>query len=139
MGAQAYQAAIETRASTALARIEPGWRVEQSIARSRRSKLPGTTRLPMGWLTNASPRARRTVGAAVYPKEAVVHRMDLLLPPPPGAHVITLHDVVAWRFSDESPPVGAAAERLAMPMQWCAYRSSQRKRLSTSSASKLRM
>lgn len=36
--------------------------------------------------------------------------MNLELPPAPGADVITIHDVVAWRFSDESPPVAAAIE-----------------------------
>ncbi|GAA1799095.1 glycosyltransferase [Agromyces neolithicus] len=36
--------------------------------------------------------------------------MNLELPPAPGADVITLHDVVAWRFPDESAPVPAAIE-----------------------------
>lgn len=36
--------------------------------------------------------------------------MNLELPPAPGADVITVHDVVAWRFPDESPPVPAAIE-----------------------------
>jgi glycosyltransferase involved in cell wall biosynthesis len=36
--------------------------------------------------------------------------MDLELPPYPGRDVITLHDVVAWRFDDEAPPVPAAAQ-----------------------------
>ncbi len=35
--------------------------------------------------------------------------MNLELPPAP-LEVITLHDVVAWKYSDESPPVAAAAE-----------------------------
>ncbi|WP_254431239.1 glycosyltransferase [Agromyces sp. Marseille-P2726] len=34
--------------------------------------------------------------------------MNLELPPAPGVDVITIHDVVAWRFPDESPPVPAA-------------------------------
>ena len=36
--------------------------------------------------------------------------MNLELPPSPYADVITLHDVVAWDFPDESAPVRAAAE-----------------------------
>ncbi len=80
MGAQTYQVAIGTRAKKALDQIAGSWRVEQSVARSLRPTLPGTTRLPMGWLTNAPPRARRAIGAAVYPRQAVVHRMDLTLP-----------------------------------------------------------
>src|SRR5690606_41976128 len=38
--------------------------------------------------------------------------MDLILLPPPGPHVVTLHDVVAWEFSGESSPVRAATEEL---------------------------
>jgi len=36
--------------------------------------------------------------------------MSLELPPSAAADVITLHDVVAWRFADESAPVAASAE-----------------------------
>jgi glycosyltransferase involved in cell wall biosynthesis len=35
--------------------------------------------------------------------------MNLELPPAP-LEVITLHDIVAWKYADESPPVAAAAE-----------------------------
>ena len=38
--------------------------------------------------------------------------MNLELPPSPHADVVTLHDVVAWKFPDESAPVAAAAEEL---------------------------
>ncbi|WP_238695274.1 glycosyltransferase family 4 protein [Ornithinimicrobium flavum] len=38
--------------------------------------------------------------------------MDLILPPPAGPDVVTLHDVVAWEFKDESAPVAAAASEL---------------------------
>ena len=53
---------------------------------------------------------RRNIGRLVYGRDQVVHRMNLELPPAPGADVITVHDVVAWRFPDESPPVPAAIE-----------------------------
>ena len=36
--------------------------------------------------------------------------MNLELPPSPHGDVITVHDVVAWRFPDESAPVPAAVE-----------------------------
>lgn len=39
--------------------------------------------------------------------------MNLELPPGRAGNVVTLHDVVAWRFPDESPPVAAAREELA--------------------------
>ncbi|MEA5153887.1 glycosyltransferase [Raineyella sp.] len=110
MGAQVYQEEIASRAAAALEALEPGWTVDRTIARSLRSPLPGNRRLPMGWLTHASPAARRVLGRSIYPRGAVVHRMNLELPPAPGADVITLHDVVSWRFPDESAPVAAAAE-----------------------------
>ena len=48
-----------------------------------RARIPGTVRLPMGWLTTAAPSARRAVGRLIYPRGAVVHRMNLELPPAP--------------------------------------------------------
>lgn len=55
-------------------------------------------------------KTRRRVGRWLYGRSGVVHRMSLELPPSPRCDVITLHDVVAWRFPDESRPVGAAVE-----------------------------
>lgn len=112
MGAQVYQEEIASRAAAALDARSPGWTVHRTIARSLRSPLAGNRRLPIGWLTHASPAARRTLGRIVYPPGAVVHRMNLELPPPPGPDVVTLHDVVAWAYPDESAPVAAAAEEL---------------------------
>lgn len=113
MGAQAYQAAITDRARHALAEQSAGpWTVRSLVARSLRSDLPGNRRLPMGRLFTASQRERRLLGRLVWPRSAVVHRMDLILPPPAGPDVVTLHDVVAWKFEDESAPVQAAAAEL---------------------------
>ena len=64
----------------------------------------------MGWLQEASPAARRAVGRLLYPRDAVVHRFNLELAPAAGRDVITLHDLVAWTFPDESAPVRAAAD-----------------------------
>ncbi len=111
MGAQGYEAAVAGRAEAALRATGPGWEVRQMVFRSMRSRLPGTGRLPMGWLAGADPRARVLAGRIVYPGQAVVHRTALELPPAP-IDVVTLHDVVAWRFGDESPPVRAAAMEL---------------------------
>ncbi|QDO90187.1 glycosyltransferase family 4 protein [Ornithinimicrobium ciconiae] len=112
MGAQAYEHAIRSRARAALADAPEQWVVHDVVARSLRSPLEGNRRLPMGWLFGASPAARRALGRAIYPRGSVVHRMDLILPPPPGPDVVTLHDVVAWEFDDESDPVQAAPEEL---------------------------
>ena len=114
MGAQAYERHIISRAPAALAAVagpdEP-WDVRHVVTRSLRSPLPGSRRLPMGWLAGASPRARAAAGRLAYAGGGLVHRMSLELPPAPR-EVVTLHDVVAWRYADESPPVRAAAEEL---------------------------
>jgi glycosyltransferase involved in cell wall biosynthesis len=109
MGAQVYEEQVAGRAAAALAR-HGTWEVGRMVVRSLRSSLPGDRRLPMGFLAGASPRSRLAVGRMLYPRDSVVHRMGLELPPSPHLDVITLHDVVAWRFPDESAPVPAAAE-----------------------------
>ncbi|NYF99047.1 glycosyltransferase family 4 protein [Janibacter cremeus] len=88
------------------------WTVDQAVVRSLRSPLPGTHRLPLGKVASAPASARRLIGRALYPRDAVVHRMSLELPPSPHADVLTLHDVVAWKYPDESAPVPAAAEEI---------------------------
>ncbi|WP_289019466.1 glycosyltransferase family 1 protein [uncultured Ornithinimicrobium sp.] len=113
MGAQAYESAIIGRAANVLReRGTQDWRVGSLVSRSLRSPLPGDRRLPMGRLYSASQRERKLLGSLVWPRHAVVHRMDLILPPPSGPDVVTLHDVVSWKFEDESAPVAAAATEL---------------------------
>ncbi|MGN6197841.1 glycosyltransferase family 4 protein [Humibacter sp.] len=65
----------------------------------------------MGMLQNGGPRTRRALGRLVYPRGVLVHRMGLALPPA-QREVVTLHDVVAWRFPDEGTPIAAAAGEL---------------------------
>lgn len=112
MGAQVYQEEVAGRAAAALREVGSALRVERTVVRSLRSPLAGTLRLPMGWIVNASPRERALVGRFLYGCDAVVHRMNLELPPGAGPQVATLHDVVAWRFPDEAAPVRAAGEEL---------------------------
>lgn len=113
MGAQAYQAAIARRAKDSLIeRDGRDWQVREIVSRSLRSDLMGQRRLPMGRLFSASARERRLLGRLVWPRRSIVHRMDLILPPPGGPDVVTLHDVVAWKFPDESDPVRAASTEL---------------------------
>lgn len=112
MGAQVYQEEIATRAVSALEDVEPGWSVDRVLVRSLRSPLPGNRRLPMGWLARASTRERRNVGRFLYLNRPLVHRMNLELPPPSHVDVVTLHDIVSWKFDDESDPVRAAAEEV---------------------------
>ena len=110
MGAQVYEAAVISRAGDALG---PSWQVREAVARSMRSRLPGTHRLPLGRLASAPSGVRRLLGRGLYPRSAVVHRMSLELPPAArGLDVVTLHDVISWKYADESPPVKAAAEEM---------------------------
>ncbi|WP_248305523.1 glycosyltransferase family 1 protein [Agromyces sp. H66] len=106
MGASVYQERITERAAQALG---DGWRVRRAVFRSMSSPLPGNRRLPFGAVTRASPAIRRQLGRLLFSGDTVTHRMNLELPPAPDGDVITIHDVVAWRFPDESPPVTAAA------------------------------
>lgn len=113
MGAQVYQRELTSRAEAALATSagQP-WRLRELDFRSMRSALAGNRRLPLGRVAAAPASLRRALGRMLYGGETVTHRMALELPPSPHADVATLHDVVAWRFSDESAPVRAAAEEL---------------------------
>jgi glycosyltransferase involved in cell wall biosynthesis len=111
MGAQAYQEQVARRAAAALDSVdERDWRVRRLIMRSMRSTLDGNRRLPLSRIARASAGQRRMLGRLLYRGEAVTHRMNLELPPSPHGDVITVHDVVAWRFPDESAPVPAAIE-----------------------------
>ena len=111
MGAQMYQEQVARRAAAGLQSVDDrAWSVRRLIVRSVRSELPGDRRLPVGRVASASPAARRALGRLLYGRNTVTHRMNLELPPAPGADVITIHDVVAWRFPDESPPVPATIE-----------------------------
>jgi glycosyltransferase involved in cell wall biosynthesis len=112
MGAQVYEGEIARRAAGALAgSVAHAWKVDHVVVRSVRSRLPGNRRLPMGPIGRAGATARRHVGRLIYPRGALVHRMNLELPPAP-LEVVTLHDVVAWKYADESAPVRTAAEEL---------------------------
>ncbi len=111
MGAQAYQEQVAARASSTLASIdERHWEYRRLVFRSMRSELDGNRRLPLGRVARASAGQRRALGRLIYAGDAVSHRMNLELPPSPHGDVITIHDVVAWRFPDESAPVPAAIE-----------------------------
>jgi glycosyltransferase involved in cell wall biosynthesis len=55
--------------------------------------------------------ARRALGAFAYPPGAVVHRMDLTLPPA-RTEVLTIHDTVAWRYPDEGNPSPAVLDEI---------------------------
>jgi Glycosyltransferase Family 4 len=107
MGQQVYEQELARRAAGELG---GAWVVDQIAVRTLQSPLPGTVRLPSRLLINSSAPVRRAAGRAIYGGHDVVHRFDLRLPPAPRPEVLTIHDVVSWRFTDEGrPPADAAA------------------------------
>lgn len=108
LGTGVYEDQVVSHAPNAL---PSDWTVEEVVLRSLRSPLRGTHRLPIGKVATAPAAVRRLVGRTVYPRGAVVHRMSLELPPAP-VDVLTLHDVVAWKYPDESAPVRAAVDEI---------------------------
>lgn len=107
MGQQRYEQELARRAPTELG---SGWEVRPIVVRTLRSPLLGTARVPSRLLSGASAPVRRAAGRILYRSCDVVHRMDLRLPPAPSPEVLTIHDLVPWRFADEGqPPADAAA------------------------------
>src|SRR5664280_451443 len=106
MGQQVFERELNRRAQAALGQ---GGTVDRVEVRSLRSPLPGTVRVPSHLLIDASPGLRRAAGRFIYRGHDVVHRLDLRLPPAPHPEVLTVHDVVPWRFPDEGKPPSDAA------------------------------
>lgn len=107
LGQQAYEQQIVARSPAALGR---DWEVRELCVRSLRSQLPGQARLPSRLLHHSTERTRAWAGRLLYRDCDVVHRMDLRLPPAAN-EVLTIHDIVSWRFPDEAaPPPAAVAE-----------------------------
>ncbi|MCW4458875.1 glycosyltransferase family 1 protein [Microbacterium sp. MPKO10] len=112
MGAQVYQEAVSSRAAEALSSVtDVPWAVSRVIARSLRSELEGTRRIPVGALSRIGPTSRRFAGRLLYSRDALVHRMDLTLPPAPN-EVVTIHDTVAWTYPDEGIPNPAVVDEI---------------------------
>lgn len=107
LGQQVYEQQIITRSPAALG---PDWEVRELSVRSLRSDLPGQARVPARLFHRSSERTRARAGRLLYRGAGLVHRMDLRLPPADG-EVLTIHDIVSWRFPDEAvPPPGVVAE-----------------------------
>jgi glycosyltransferase involved in cell wall biosynthesis len=114
MGQQVYEREVARRAPGELG---ADWEVDQVVVRTLRSALAGTARVPSRMFTDSSPGMRRAAGRILYRGHDVVHRFDLRLPPAPHPEVLTVHDVVSWRFTDEGRPPSdatATAQRAAV-------------------------
>lgn len=107
LGQRVYEEQIVACAPAALG---GDWEVRELGVRSLRSGLPGQARLPARLFYHSSGRTRERAGRLLYRGLDVVHRMDLRLPPAEG-EVLTIHDIIPWRFPDETaPPPAAVAE-----------------------------
>jgi glycosyltransferase involved in cell wall biosynthesis len=106
MGQQVYEQELAGRAA---GQLGPDWAVDEVSVKSLRSPLDGNVRVPSMLLISASPQLRRAAGRVIYRGRDVVHRFDLRLPPAPRPEVLTVHDVVSWRFPDEGQTPSDAA------------------------------
>jgi glycosyltransferase involved in cell wall biosynthesis len=106
MGQQVYEEELATRAAEELG---DGWAVDRIEVRTLRSPLPGNARVPSRLMIDAPASLRRAAGRLLYRGHDLVHRFDLRLPPAPAPEVLTIHDVVPWRFPDEGMPPSDAA------------------------------
>lgn len=113
MGQQVYERELRARAAGDLGE---GWSLSDVTVRTLRSPWPGTVRVPSWLLAEAPAGLRRAAGRFLYRGHELVHRFDLRLPPAPAPEVLTIHDVVSWRFADEgrAPPDAAASARRAV-------------------------
>jgi glycosyltransferase involved in cell wall biosynthesis len=105
MGQQVYENELTARAGSVLGEA---WEVRQITVRTLRSPLSGTDRLPHRILSTGTAPERSMAARILYRGDDVVHRLDLRLPPAP-VEVLTIHDVVSWRFPDEAAPPPCAA------------------------------
>jgi glycosyltransferase involved in cell wall biosynthesis len=107
LGQQVYEQQIVTRSPAVLGR---DWEVRELSVRGLRSELPGQARVPARLFYHGSEHSRAGLARLLYRGSDVVHRMDMRLPPAKG-EVLTIHDIVSWRFPDEAaPPPAAVAE-----------------------------
>lgn len=109
MGQQVYEAEIR-RALASRAGGGEAWRFVDVRVAPMRATIPGARRSPRGVLERAPLPLATAVGAVAYRTRGLVHRLDLRLPPAPGAEVVTVHDLPPLRFPDEGRlPASAAA------------------------------
>lgn len=97
MGQQVY----ETGIGTALEALGGGWTLSQLTVAPFRSGPNGTKRVPLRLVWAAPFAVARAVGAVLYGRSDIVHRLDLRCPPARRREVLTIHDLPPLRFDDE--------------------------------------
>jgi len=109
MGQQVYERRLVDGADAALAGGDGDWRVTHLDVASLRAPMHADVRIPARVFTSSSSAVRGAVGRLLYRKFDLVHRLDLRLPPAPHPEILTILDVVPWRFPDEGHPQADAA------------------------------
>jgi glycosyltransferase involved in cell wall biosynthesis len=110
MGQQVYERQLVDGAAAALAPDANPWEVDHFEVASLRSPVEADARIPSMVFTTSSSRIRNAVGHVLYRKFDIVHRLDLRLPPAPHPEILTIHDVVPWKFPDEGEPSSDAVD-----------------------------
>jgi glycosyltransferase involved in cell wall biosynthesis len=110
MGQQVYERQLVDGAAAALGTDAGPWEVDHYEVASLRSPVAADVRIPSFVFTCGSPIVRKAVGRLIYRKFDLVHRLDLRLPPAPHPEILTIHDIVPWRFPDEGEPSSDGAE-----------------------------
>jgi glycosyltransferase involved in cell wall biosynthesis len=107
MGQQVYERELVGGAAAAL--DGSPWEVDHFEITSLRATTPADARIPSFVFTSSSSSVRSAIGRLLYRKYDIVHRLDLRLPPAPHPEILTILDVVPWRFPDEGHPSSDAA------------------------------
>jgi glycosyltransferase involved in cell wall biosynthesis len=112
MGQQRYESEIR---KALLNLAEPDLTFRDVRVQAVRNRIHGARRSPVGAYFRAALLPALAIGAATYRTRSLVHRLDLRLPPHPGAEVLTIHDLPPARFPDEGalPRSAAASARRA--------------------------
>lgn len=98
MGQQAYESSVQ---AALIAEHSREFEFRRIRVGSLRSTVPAERRVPHGALNRGGLAFATAIGRFTYPRSDLVHLFDLRLPPPPGRHVVTAHDLPPMRFEDE--------------------------------------
>jgi glycosyltransferase involved in cell wall biosynthesis len=94
-------------------RLGPSKAFEVAETSGLRSGVSGTRRYSSRLNETLPYQPSRLLGYATYrTASAIVHRLDLRLPPPVGPDILSVHDLAPLRFSDEGVLPASAARSL---------------------------
>jgi len=107
MGQQVYETQL-VRALTPM--LPDSWVLGERRVGSARSRGDVDVRLPLRLVGRGPLGVEHFISRLAYGPADLVHRMDLRLPSPGGAEVLTVHDLACLQFPDEGELPRRAAE-----------------------------